>query len=393
MMARMNIVPRPLEIPLVWSPFLFLWGLLLSGLMLLLVSLPVVALPVDGLYSFELTVQNQSDAERRRAYREALAGVLLKVTGESRWVQQPQLQSALNNAQSYVEEVSFRSGVRPQLADPQQNSDLLAEQPVVSVPATFINVRFSRDLIDDLLDSANIPIWDRNRPSVLVWLSIENASSERMLLGSDSEHQVMEIIREFSQRRGVPLLIPVLDFTDRRNLSADQAWSLDEQAILAASARYGADSILSGRLLVTPAGELVGMWQFIFNDSIATFDGFENDLQRYMETSLDRVTASLAAQFSIVRSTLQGNDSVVLRVDGIRSIAAHQSVVSYVSDLAVVRNVALSRLSEDSLELKVTLSGSRTHLAEFMNLDRDLEAVEPDIRDENNNFLHYRWTR
>ena len=388
----MNKVPRLSASRRLRNSFLYLRLLPVVALLLIVVSPRVVALPVDGLYGFELPVQNQSDAERRRAYREALAAVVLKVTGESRWLQQPQVQSALNNAQSYVEEVSFRSGVQQLVADPEQNADILAEQVIVSVPATFINVRFSRAAIDDLLDSANIPIWDRNRPSVLVWLSIQNASGERMLLGSDSEHQVLEIMRDFSQRRGVPLLIPILDLDDRRNLSADQAWSLDQQAILAASERYGADSILSGRLLVTPTGELVGLWQFMFDDTTTTFDGFDSDLKNYMETSLNQVTTSLASQFSIVRSTLQGNDFVMLRIDGIKNIAAHQSVVSYVSDLAVVENVALSRLNGDSLELRITLSGTRSHLAEFINLDRDLEAVNPTLRDETIDFLHYRWT-
>jgi len=389
----MNKVPRLSISHLPRTVFLYLQFLPVLVLLLLFVSAPVSALPVDGLYSFELPVQNQSDAERRRAYREALGAVMLKVAGEPRWLQQPQLQSALNNAQSYVEEVSFRSGVQQLLADPVQNADVLAEQAIVSVPAIFINVRFSRAAIDDLLDSANIPIWDRNRPSVLVWLSIQNASGDRMLLGSDSEHQVMEIINDFSKRRGIPLLIPVLDFTDRRNLSAELAWSLDQQAILAASERYGVDSVLSGRLLVTPTGDLVGLWQFMFDNEITTFDGFESDLKRYMETSLDQVTTSLASRFSIVRSTLQGNDFVVLRVDGIRDIAAHQSVVSYVRDLAVVKNVAVSRLNGDSLELKITLSGTRRHLAEFINLDKDLESVNSVSRDDNIDFLHYRWTR
>jgi len=389
----MSKVPRLPATHLLRTVFPYLRLLPVLALLLSVVSSPSSALPVDGLYSFELTVQNQSDAERRRAYREALAGVMLKVTGETRWLQQPQLQSALNNAQSFVEEVSFRSGVQPRLVDTEPDADVLAEQQIESVQAIFINVRFSRAAIDDLLDSANIPIWDRNRPSVLVWLSIQNASGERMLLGSDSEHQVMEIIRDFSQRRGIPLLIPVLDFTDRRNLSADQAWSLEQQAIMEASERYGADSVLSGRLLVTPTGDLVGLWQFMFDESTSTFDGFDSDLKSYMETSLDQVTTRLAARFSIVRNTLQGNDFVILRVDGIKDIASHQSVVSYVRDLAVVKNVAVSRLNGHTLELKIALSGSRRHLAEFINLDRDLEAVNIAAGDDNIEFLHYRWTR
>ncbi len=364
----------------------------LALLLVMLMAAPAQALPVDGLYRFELPVENQSDAERRRAYREALSAVLLKVTGDQRWLQDPLLQSALNNAQSYVQEVGFRTGSRQVAAPPADNDgDALAEAPMVSVPTTFISVRFSSDAIDDLLDSANIPIWDRNRPSVLVWLSVQDSSGRRTLLGSDSEHQIVEIIRQFSQRRGLPLLIPMLDLTDRRNVPADRAWDLDQQAIRLASERYGVDSILSGRLLITPNDDLVGLWQFLFKDSVDTFDGFDQDLERYLEAALDRVTAQLASHYSIVRNTLQSNDRVLLRIDDIRDIASHHTVVSYVRDLSVVRHVAVSRLSPNSLELLVDLSGSRDHFADFINLGRDLqpvadEAGEPDL-------LHYRWTR
>lgn len=378
--ARMITIISRQQRPLLWCLF---------GILFPLLCIPAQALPVDGLYSFELPVQNQSDAERRRAYREALAGVMLKVTGDPRWLQHPQIQGALNNAQGYVEEVSFRTGVRQQLADPEPG-DALAEQRSAQVPAMFISVGFSRELIDDLLDRANIPVWDRNRPSVLVWISIQNARGERSLLGSDSEHQILDLIREFSLQRGVPFLIPVLDLTDYRNLTRDQAWSLETEAILQASARYGANSVLAGRLLVTPGGDLVGLWQFIFGDTVDTFDAIDRDLPSYMHSALDRVSTRLAEHYSIVRSTLQSNQAVILRVDGVRNLATHESLLSYVRELSVVRSATVSRLSADGLELLVTLSGTQEHLAEFISLDRDLAEVEL-LLDQG--FLHYRWTR
>src|SRR5690606_27022870 len=131
----------------------------------------------------------------------------------------------------------------------------------------------------DLLDAANIPIWDRNRPSILVWLTVQDSSGQRTLLGSDSEHQIIDIIEQFSRERGVPFLFPILDLTDRRNLTPNQAWDLNSEALREASARYGADSVLGGRLLITPNEDLVGLWQFIFRDDTETFDGFHRELE------------------------------------------------------------------------------------------------------------------
>ena len=78
------------------------------------------------------------------APREALAAVILKVTGENRWLERPQVQTALQNAQSFVEEVGFRTGVRQVLAEPELTGtdldDVISPQ-LVTLPAIFINVR------------------------------------------------------------------------------------------------------------------------------------------------------------------------------------------------------------------------------------------------------------
>ena len=58
--------------------------------LLFLLWFPVVsALQVTGLYDHRVAVNNESDAERNRAFREALKAVILKVTGEHRWLEHP----------------------------------------------------------------------------------------------------------------------------------------------------------------------------------------------------------------------------------------------------------------------------------------------------------------
>src|SRR5690606_34604390 len=169
---------------------------------------PANALVVDGLYDQEIPVQNQDNDERLRAYREGLSAVILKVTGAQRWLSNSSVERALRDAQSYVQEVSYSSGS----VDGQATS--------------MINIRFDQTLVDGMLRSAGIPVWDRNRPSILLWLTVQNADGSREMIGSDSEHPVVDIIRDFATERGVPILIPMLDLVDRRNLTLIVAWSL-----------------------------------------------------------------------------------------------------------------------------------------------------------------------
>ena len=73
-------------------------------------------------------------------------------------------------------------------------------------------------LIERMLADAQIPLWDSNRPSVLIWMALQDESGSRSLMTSDINNDIIEYIKYFADARGLPVLFPVLDFEDRRNL-------------------------------------------------------------------------------------------------------------------------------------------------------------------------------
>ncbi len=373
------------------------------------------ALQITNLYSHQVPVANESDAERDRAFGEALAAVILKVSGDRRYLQLPAIERALRDAQSYVEGISYSSELIPvivetdallgtddedelgQGAEPEATNDPLAAAEPEDAPATpefleqrYINVDFASSLIDELLARENIPVWDSNRPSVLVWMVLQDAAGERRFLTADSNPQIMDIMQEFAATRGLPIIFPLLDFEDRRSLSEDTIWALDQQAITMASERYGADSILAGRLHFTAGGELVGLWQFIFQQQADVFDGFDDELQSYLDTPLDRITTQLSSYFAIEPEAATEH-TVRLRVDGIGDLTAYSALINYVRDLAVVENVNVAALDGDRLELQLDLLGDSRQLSELIDLDRDLLPIASSSSSDP--LLHYRWTR
>lgn len=393
---------------------------LLPLLVALLHSASTLALPVSGLYSQRIAVANESDAERSRAIREALQAVVLKVTGDPRWVEHPSTQRAIENAQSYVEAISYSSemvaepdSVTAADVDAQQGADAeidaagdpdlapeVGNQNARAADATaaprmreqrYINVDFARTLIDEMLAAADIPIWDSNRPSVLVWMVLQDASGERHMLTTDSNPEIVALVQEFARVRGVPIIFPVLDFEDRRSLNEDQVWALDEAVIRNASVRYGADSILSGRLYFTPSGELVGLWQFLFQDQAEVFDGFAIELRDYLYDPLNRITSQLAGYFAITPEDAPRH-TVRLRVDGIDDLQAYSALLSYIGNLGVVEGVTTTALQGERIELTLNLLGNSQQLDELIALDRDLLPIESS-RGQRDQFLHYRWTR
>jgi len=331
----------------------------------------VFALPVDGLYSQDIAVENQSEAERERAYRDAFARVIVKVTGERRWLEHPRIREAVQRASAYVAEVSYRS-------------EMLERR---------IAVRFDQSLIDELLKRAEIPVWDLNRASVLLWVTVQTMDGRRTMLGSSSEHELLIQAREFAGERGVPVLIPLLDLTDRRMVSVTQGWELDTGVLREAGQRYGADSVLAGRLLITPANEVVGLWTFIFRDQEHVFDHVDNRVETYMGVPLDEVTTRLAEHFGFVLSEFEREDEVMLRIDGISDLANHTDLMRYLGSLSVIRDVNVAALRADTIELRVSLAGTRQHLTEFISLDRDLQPVNFELGAVTTDLLHYRWAR
>jgi hypothetical protein len=363
-------------------------------LTLLLISWqPSAALQVSGLYSQQIPVTNDGEAERNRAFREAFASVVVKVSGDPRWLENPAIERAIAQAQNYVEATSYISKLiqlpiedNTASADTDEEQFYMAEQRIISIT-------FAAALIDELLADAGIPIWDGNRPSVLVWMVLQNSAGGREFLTADSNPEIVQVMQDFAAARGLPIIFPVLDFEDRKTLSENVAWNLDEAVISSASERYGADSILAGRLHFTASSELVGLWQFQFQDQADVFDGFDSELQPYLYDPLNRITTQLASYFAILPESI-GSETIRLRIDGIENLNAYSSLLNYVENLGLVAIVTTAAVDGERIELQLSLVGDARQLYEQIALDRDLFPINNTLDDGSlAKLLHYRWTR
>lgn len=371
--------------------------LLLAVILQFLLTQPSAALQVTGLYSQQVAVSNDGEGERDRAFKEALAAVIVKVSGDPRWLENPIIERAVSQAQNYVEATSyFSESVELPIED---NTQLDADTAAAfyTVEQRIISVNFASRLIDDLFAEANIPVWDSNRPSVLVWMVLQSETGEREFLSAEANPGIVKSMQDFAADRGLPIIFPVLDFEDRRSLAENVVWNLDEQAILSASERYGPDSILAGRLHFTASGELVGLWQFLFQEEAEVFDGFDSDLQAYLHSPLNRITTRLAGYFAILPETVS-QESIRLRIDGIKNLFAYTALLSYVENLALVETVTTAGLDGERIELELGLVGDSRQLYEQIALDRDLLPISNPANSAisaNNSpqLFHYRWTR
>ena len=360
---------------------------LAGGLLIVLAawSGPAGAIEVPLLYQGVVPVASRdSERERQRAFVDALRQVLLKVTGDSDIYAQPQIRRALANADDYVDTWSYRS----------VTAVTTAEAPAAA-QGIELSVTFFEPEVLSLLDSAGIPLWPRNRPYTLVWLVVQEELGDRRIVGSSSrDHQdILALLEGGAGRRGLPVLLPILDFEDLRAVSANDVWEMDTDKLLAASARYQSESVLVVRLFKTVAGEVLGKSNYLFRNQVFELESYEESAQTFMENSIALAADELSAYYAVLLSGTDSSMEVNLTVSGVESAEDYAGLMNYVRQLTDVNSQRIVRVKGQTIELKLVTGGQLRQLVETIALNRNLQPAGELVRDDNQVYMSYRWSR
>jgi len=356
----------------------------LAALFFMLSALPfsLCAIEVTGLYQGIVTVNSRDDVrERQRAFSDALRQVLLKVTGDSAIYNQPNIRRALVNADDYVDTWSYRT--------------VNLETDDSSTLAIELSVSFFEPQVLTLLDGAGIPLWPGNRPYTLLWLVVQDELGVRQLLGTSSRGYptIQRLLASEARNRGLPLLLPILDFEDLRAVSANDVWDMNTEALLAASARYQSESILLVRVFRTVAGDVLGKSNYLFRGQVFELDAFEEPLESFLQQSVALAADELAGYYAVLLSGTDSNMEVNLTVEGIRSAEDYAGLLHYVSQLTDVNGLRIARVKDQTIELRLSTGGQLRQLVETIALNRNLQPAGELVREDNQVYLSYLWNR
>ncbi len=355
-------------------PFLLLW------------NMPVLAVVVPGLYQATIALNSrESEQERRRAFGEALQVVLAKISGSQDIGNSTSIRRAITSPEPYVESWSTQTRANTINADGTTNPQQRLE----------IVVNFYETEINRLLDENTIPLWPANRPETLVWVVVEDELEGRRMLGSSdlTDSTTLTAIRYLAERRGLPLLFPLLDLEDQLQLNSNRLWELDEAAILRASQRYQAESILSIRLFRSLSGELLAKSIYFFRDNTFEYEQFELNETDFLRGSINLATSELSQYYAVLLSGLEDSVQVNLQVDGIDSPAAYSALLNYLNNLNGISSYQLNQAVNGSLFLKLETGGQLRQLVETMALQPALQSQAELRREGDDVYMHYRWVR
>ena len=350
-------------------------------------SFPAFAIEVEGLYQGSVPVSSRdSERERNRAFTEAFRQVLLKVTGSPEILTQPQVRQAINNADEYVDTWSYAT-----VSTSLESTIEAIEQ----TPGEELNVTFFEPEVLSLLESAELPLWPVNRPYTLIWLVIQDELGQRKLLSSSVQDydDILALLKTEADKRGLPILLPVLDIEDMRAVSPDDVWNMYGEKLIQASARYQSESVLVVRMFRALGGEVLGESNYYFRDQILSLESFEEPAENFLRSSISMAAIELSAYYAISLSGTDSSIKVHLTVEGILDVEDYAGLLEYVGRLTDVNAYQIASVDNETIELILSTGGQLRQLVETIALNRNLIPLRELVRENSQVHMTYQWNR
>lgn len=242
-----------------------------------------------------------------------------------------------------------------------------------------LSVDFDPASVNRLIDEAGMLRWGSERPELLLWIVDEGERGAEYL---EQDRMLQHTIDELAFRYGIELTRPILDASDRVEVTPADVRGGFTGVATAAMRRYGADGVIM--LDLRPNRDFwTGRWAWRIGEQESAFQRSGAGRAEVVEAGLGRIAEALAARFA-VRPSAGGQHRLV--VDGIETIAHYNEVQDFLKALTGVESVRVVSASEAAMTFSVLAStdGLRQRIA----LTGPLEFLRHDLA---TNTLFYRF--
>jgi len=349
---------------------LWLW-LLLCALCSAIGS--VQAENVPKLYDVEMAVDSQQNSVLKKVAKIALETVFIRVSGSRSVAENRKIAIAIAGAQKYIKQYQYRR--RPNQSGEEQLQ---------------VVIEFEQTLVDRALREAGLALWAQNRPTLLLWLTVEDINGRRFA-SEDSDPEIAAAIGYFASLRGLAIKLPLFDLQDALAVEPDEAWTLNSWRLLGAVKRYQSDAVLLGRFSQLSNGELIGEWLYRAGTEEKNYRAQSGNLRAYIGDGLNAVADLMATQYAVAPVDIADN-GVLLRLTGVDNYLEYAAVVSYLESVASIRHANIVDLEGDEIIVRLSADGHLSQLRQIFSLDNKLVAKqESDYDGRYNIALDYQW--
>jgi len=300
------------------------------------------------LYSGEVVVASQGEADRNEAIPEALIQVLQKLSGRREMPFSPALDEALANAGGLLQSVRYTNVERT-------GPDGIAK-PELHLVASFMQAD-----VDSLLQQAGLPRWQQQRPAVQIWVVIDDGRKRDLKpVEFDYAWVAME---ELAATRGLPLSWPELDEETLQLIDMRLVWGGFTDYLVEHGAPGDGLAIIAAR---REGPEWTLRWNLTNGEQNWSWRNSDQELMFALAEGVHQMTDQIAASNAIAVSE-QGQASVQLTIGGLSGAKDYLRCLEYLENLSLVTAVDVLGAEPGRVHFRLQLNASSGHLAEAFN--------------------------
>lgn len=348
----------------------------------------------------EREVESQTRNERQQVLPTIFSDVLVRVSGTEAVLQNSQIRAELRNVNDYLLQFGYRT-----------------DEDTLYLLATFDESR-----VRDLLQRAGFTLWTGRRPQLLLWIAENHPERGVRLVSRAEQRPLIEKLRQASERRGLPMMMPLMDLQDQMAITPRDVWGRFEREILQASTRYPTEGVVSARVFRQAADASDGILLEPEDESAANYLPEELEVDaayhyilearvsigdmRFVEVIeaadegelvtefVNRVADRVSALF--IGETSEGTSEILVRMRGLQQLAHVLQAEQMLQQQGQVYRVQLRRYQQGTAEFAVQLNGGASWLAQALEFDRRIERealnTDADIS-ASEVALEFRWVR
>ncbi|HET8807399.1 MAG TPA: DUF2066 domain-containing protein [Methylophaga sp.] len=310
---------------------------------------------VSHIYQAHVPVASQSDQDRSQVTPEALKQTIIKVVGDRQAVDKADLTALLADADRYVTRYSYQ----------HINHD---DDPTTPEQLA-VNFIFDAKTLTNTLQRIGLPIWGENRPEILIWLASDRGGEQHLIADSD-DSIISKILEREAARRGLPVVLPMMDLEDQIQISFSDIWNTNNSTIQSASERYGTRIIVIAQIRGNEAQTRIS-WQALSNDNNFRWQS-EGDLNTAIADGINQLADMLGQRFALHMGTSR---QLTVEVTDVKNYNDYRQLIAYLNNLQSVESVNIISMNDQTLKVELTIQVDISKFRELLTLDGLLQAT------------------
>jgi len=298
-----------------------------------------------NLYSGEVFVASQSEADRREAIPLALIQVLQKLSGRREMPVSPELDEALSEANRFLRSYRYT------------RVDRTAADGVVTQELRLV-AQFMQSEVDRIVQQIGLPRWRQERPAVQAWVVVDDGLNRQ--LKPIEFGYAWESMEQVSAMRGLPVSWPELDEEEAQLVDMRLVWGGFTDYLVERGAPEDGVVIVAAR---RDGPQWTVRWNLASGSQNWSWQTSDINLMYALAEGVHQMADQVAASNAIAASD-QGVWTIDLTIGELNSARSYAHCLEYLQNLSLVNAVEILGADPGRVHFRLQLNASQEYLSE-----------------------------